>query len=76
MQEYSICTDTVSGYEVSIQAWRTPDGVYRKLRRLDRYDVFAIWKVRPGLYAYLSGGSYDVSMQMTMLGAVRAWRAR
>jgi hypothetical protein len=74
MPEYSECWDEVDGQRVSIQAWRTPNGVFRDYQRLDRYDVFAIWEVRPGVYAYLSGGTYRRSMQVVMLSAVRAWR--
>jgi hypothetical protein len=74
MREYSECSDSVGAYQVSIQAWRTPDGVFRDFRRLDRYDVFAIWEVRSGVYAYLMGGTYSRPTQDLMLGAIRAWR--
>lgn len=74
MPDYSECTDIVNGFAVSIQAWRTPNGVYRNFRRSDRYDVFAIWETGPGAYAYLSGGTDDQPTQVLMLGAVRAWR--
>jgi hypothetical protein len=76
MPDYSECSDTVNGYSVSIQAWRTPNGVFRNYRRYDRYDVFAIWEVRPGEYAYLTGGTDDQPTQVVMLGAVRAWKVQ
>ena len=76
MLDYSECTDTVSGFPVSIQAWRTPNGVFRNFRRSDRYDVFAIWEVRPGVYAHLTGGTDEQPTQVLMLGAVRAWKAQ
>ena len=74
MPDYSECTDTVNGYAVSIQAWRTPNGVFRNFRRSDRYDVFAIWELGPAAYAYLSGGTDDQPTQALMLAAIRAWR--
>ncbi|MDP1890710.1 MAG: hypothetical protein Q8K55_07415 [Gemmatimonadaceae bacterium] len=74
MPDYSECTDTVNGYAVSIQAWRTPNGVFRNSQRSDRYDVYAIWEVGPGAYAYLSGGTDHQPTQTLMLAAIRAWR--
>jgi len=76
MPDYSECSDTVSGYPISIQAWRTPNGVFRNFRRSDRYDVFAIWEVRPGVYAYLTGGADHQPTQVLMLAAIRAWRSQ
>src|SRR5688500_15074115 len=35
MLEYSECLEAVGPYKVSIQAWRTPNGVFRNFRRLD-----------------------------------------
>lgn len=75
MLEYSECSDTVGAYTISIQAWRTPNGTFRNARRLDRYDVFAISEVRPGMYVYLTGGTYSRPTQDLLLGAVRSWRA-
>jgi hypothetical protein len=74
MPDYSECTDTVNGYKVSIQAWRTPNGVYRGFRRYDRYDVFAIWEVRPAVFAYITGGASEQPTQVLMLAAIRAWK--
>lgn len=74
MLDYSECSDTVSGYPISIQAWRTPNGVFRNYRRFDRYDVFAIWEVRPGVYAYLTGGTDHSPTQALMLAAIRSWK--
>ncbi len=74
MLEYSECSDTVGDYKISIQAWRTPNGIYRNYRRVDRYDVFAISEVQPGVYVYLTGGTYSRSTQDLMLGAIRSWR--
>lgn len=76
MRDYSECTDSVSGYPVSIQAWRTPNGVFRDFRRFDRYDVFAIWEVRPQVYAYITGGTDARVSQELMLRAIRLWRKR
>lgn len=76
MAEYSECTDAVGAYRVSIQSWRTPNGVFRDFRRFDRYDVFAIWEVRPGVYAYITAGAQSRQAQEIFLGAIRAWRAR
>ncbi|HLA13743.1 MAG TPA: hypothetical protein VJZ25_01855, partial [Gemmatimonadaceae bacterium] len=75
MLDYSECSDTVSGYQISIQAWRTPNGVFRDYRRFDRYDVFALWEVRPGVHAYLLGGTYRRPTQDVMLAAIRSWRS-
>ena len=75
MLDYSECADTVSGHLVSIQAWRTPNGVFRNSQHLDRYDVFSIWEVGSGVYAYLQGGTYQRPTQELMLGAIRAWRS-
>lgn len=74
MHDYTSCMDSVSGYRVSIQAWRTPNGVFRNSQRYDRYDVFAIWEVRPGVYMYQNGGTDDQRTQVVMLGAVRSWK--
>lgn len=74
MPEYSECTETVAGYQVSIQSFRTPNGTFRNYRRLDRYDVFAIWEIAPGVYGYISGGTYLRPTQDLMLGAIRSWR--
>ena len=76
MPDYSECSDTVSGYAMSIQAWRTPNGVFRNFRRFDRYDVFAIWEVRPGVYAYLTGGTDHQPTQVLMLAAIRSWKVQ
>jgi len=76
MLDYTSCVDTVNGYRVSIQAWRTPNGVFRNFQRYDRYDVFAIWEVSPGVYAYQNGGTDDQPTQSVMLGAVRAWKVQ
>lgn len=76
MPDYSECSDTVSGYPISIQAWRTPNGVFRNYRRLDRFDVFAIWEVRPGVYAYLAGGTEHQPTQVLMLAAIRSWKVQ
>ena len=75
MLEYSECSDTVGAYKISIQAWRTPNGTFRNARRLDRYDVFAISEVQPGMYVYLTGGTYSRPTQDLILGAVRSWGA-
>jgi len=75
MLEYSECSDTVGAYKISVQAWRTPNGTFRNARRLDRYDVFAISEVQPGIYVYLTGGTYSRPTQDLILGAVRSWRA-
>jgi hypothetical protein len=74
MLDYSECSENVAGYDVSIQAWRTPNGVFRNSRRLDRYDVFAIWEAQPGVFIYITGGTYVRQTQDLMLGAIRAWR--
>lgn len=76
MLDYSECSEAVGSDQVSIQAWRTPNGVFRNYRRLDRYDVFALWEVGPGVYAWLSGGTHLRPTQHVMLGAIRAWRRR
>jgi hypothetical protein len=76
MLEYSECSDAVGDYTISIQSWRTPNGTFRNYLRLDRYDVFAIWEVRPGVYAYITGGTYSRPTQDLMLGALRSWRFR
>ena len=76
MLEYTECTDAVGDYQMSIQSWRTPNGVFRNSRRLDRYDVFAIWEVQTGVYAYIGGGTYSRPTQDLMLGAIRAWKRR
>ncbi len=74
MLEYSECSDTVEGYAVSIQAWRTPNGVFRNFRRSDRYDVFAIWEIAPGTYAWFQGGTWLRPSQDIILAAIRAWK--
>ena len=74
MPDYSECSELVGRSEVSIQSWRTPNGVFRDFRRFDRYDVFAIWEVRPGVYAYITGGAQSRPAQELQLGAIRAWR--
>ena len=76
MLEYSECSESVGGDKISIQAWRTPNGVFRNTRRFDRYDVFAIWEIRPGVYAYSTGGTYSRPSQDLMLGAIRSWRRK
>lgn len=75
MLDYSECADAVNGSSVSIQAWRTPNGIFRNYQRFDRYDVFAIWQLRPGVYAYLTGGTDNPPSQVLMLAAIRAWHA-
>jgi hypothetical protein len=74
MLDYSECTEMIGGDPVSIQAWRTPNGVFRNMQRADRYDVFAIRQVRPGVYLYFTGGTYRVSTQALMLASIRSWR--
>lgn len=76
MLDYSECSEAVAGYRISIQAWRTPNGVFRNYRRFDRYDVFAIWEASPGVYVYLTGGTYRRPTQDLMLAAIRSWRPR
>ncbi|HEV8355699.1 MAG TPA: hypothetical protein VGQ17_02930 [Gemmatimonadales bacterium] len=76
MLDYSECSDTVGRYRIAIQAWRTPNGVFRNYHRFDRYDVFAIWQSGPGVYAYLQGGSDRRQTQDLMLAAIRSWRPR
>lgn len=76
MLDYSECSDVVNGYLISIQAWRTPNGVFRNFRRQDRYDVFAIWEAGPSAYAYLTGGTDDQPTQVLMLAAIRAWKVQ
>ena len=76
MLEYSECSDAVDGYQISIQAWRTPNGVFRNSQRLDRFDVFAITQIQPGVYFYLTGGTYSRPTQDLILGAIRSWRRR
>jgi hypothetical protein len=75
MPDYSECAEQVNGHYVSIQAWRTPNGTFRNSQRLDRYDVFSIWELSPGVYAYLEGGTWKRPTQDVMLAAVRAWRS-
>ncbi|MFN0181549.1 MAG: hypothetical protein ACKVZ0_22285 [Gemmatimonadales bacterium] len=74
MLDYSECVEVVAGHPVSIQAWRTPGGVFRNRVRLDRYDVFAIWEGRPGVLLYLTAGTYSRPTHDIFLAAVRAWR--
>ncbi|MGH7711429.1 MAG: hypothetical protein ACREOG_09090 [Gemmatimonadaceae bacterium] len=74
MLDYSECSDTVGELQISIQSWRSPNGVFRNYRRFDRYDVFAIWQVRPGVYGYLAGGTQSRQTQEIMLGAIRLRR--
>ncbi|HSQ30152.1 MAG TPA: hypothetical protein VLN49_09895 [Gemmatimonadaceae bacterium] len=74
MLDYSECTEMIGGDPVSIQAWRTPNGVFRNAQRADRYDVFAIRQVRPGVYLYFTGGTYRASTQALMLASIRSWR--
>ena len=76
MLEYSECSESVGDDRISIQAWRTPNGVFRNRRRLDRYDVFAIWEIRAGVYAYVTGGTYSRRTQDLTLGAIRSWRRK
>lgn len=76
MPDYSECSDTVRGYPISIQAWRTPNGVFHNYRRFDSYDVFAIWEVRPGVYAHLTGGTDHQPTQVLMLAAIRSWKVQ
>ena len=76
MLDYSECVEDVQGYRISIQSWRTPNGTFRNFQRLDRYDVFAIWEVGPGVYFYESGGTYSRAIQEQLLVAVRRWRHR
>jgi len=75
MLDYTECVEARLGYQMSIQAWRTPNGVFRDFRRADRYDVFAIWQTRPGEFVYLTGGSSRRQSQELMLAAIRRWRS-
>ncbi len=72
MPEYSECSEVIGGIAASIQAWRTPNGVFRNFQRLDRYDVFAIWEIRPGAFLYFSGGTYRRPTQDLMLASIRS----
>ena len=74
MLDYTECSESVGSDRVSIQAWRTPNGIYRNFRRFDRYDVFAIWEVGPGIFGYITGGTHSRATQELLLGAVRSWR--
>lgn len=74
-EEYSECHVTVDGYTVHLQAWRTPNGVFRNFRRQSRYDGFAIWQLEPGVFAYLQGGGSDRATQAVLLAAARLWRS-
>jgi hypothetical protein len=76
MLDYSECVEVVGGMSMSIQAWRTPNGVFRERRRLDRYDVFAIGETQPGVFAFITGGTYRRPTQDLLLAAVRSWRRR
>jgi len=76
MLDYSECSEMIGGIPVTIQAWRTPNGVFRNFQRLDRYDVFALWEAGPGTYFYLTGGTYRRPTQDLMLAAIRSRQSR
>ncbi len=74
MLDYSECYEVIAGYQVSIQAWRTPNGVFRNFKRSDRFDVFAILQLGPGVYFYETGGSDLRSVQDQILISLRMLR--
>jgi hypothetical protein len=71
MLEMSQCIDSTGGREVLVQSWRTPGGTFRRGRRLDRYDVFAVVPVRPDLRFYVASGGYERRAQDIALAAIR-----
>jgi hypothetical protein len=71
MEEMSECIDSVPGRQILVQAWRTPGGIFRDMRRWDRYDVFALVPVEPGLAFYVAGGGSDRRFQTVLLAIAR-----
>jgi hypothetical protein len=71
MYEMSECVDSVAGREVLVQAWRTAGGIFEQGQRRDRYDVFALVPLKPGLTLYLTGGAADRRTQEVVLAVVR-----
>jgi hypothetical protein len=71
MHEMSECMDSVAGREVLVQAWRAEGGIFEQGRRRDRYDVFALVPLEPGLTLYLTGGAADRRTQEVLLAVVR-----
>ena len=71
MKELTVCVDSIGGREILIQAWRTVDGTFRRFRRQDRYDVFAVVGVNRELHFYITSGSYLPETQEAALAVVR-----
>jgi hypothetical protein len=74
MHEMSECVDSVAGRQLLVQAWRTEGGIFRDRRRFDRYDVFALVPITPGLTVYLTGGGSDRRFQALLLAMARTLR--
>ncbi len=71
MHEMSECVDSVAGREALIQAWRTAGGIFEHGQRRDRYDVFALVPIEPGLTLTITGGAADRRTQEVLLAVVR-----
>ena len=71
MMEMTQCVDSIGGREVLVQAWRTRGGTFLNGRRMDRYDIFAVFPVHPELRFYIASGSHRRETQQVALAVVR-----
>ncbi|MDH5550065.1 MAG: hypothetical protein OEZ42_09180 [Gemmatimonadota bacterium] len=74
MHEMSECIDSIPGRQVLVQAWRMEGGAFRRGRRLDKYEVFALTPMEPGRTVLLTGGGSDRQTQALLLAIVRTIR--
>jgi hypothetical protein len=74
MMEMSECIDSIPGRQILVQAWRAVGGIFQNGRRSDRYDMFTLVPIEPGLTAYLAGGGSDPRFQTILLGIARTAR--
>ncbi len=70
----SECIDSIPGRQMLVQAWRMESGVFRRGRRLDKFEVFALTPMAPGRTVVLTGGGYERSTQALLLAIVRTIR--
>lgn len=74
MLDMSECIDSIPGREILVQTWRMAGGVFRDLQRLDKYDMFALVPIEPGLTLFLTGGGPERETQILLLAVARTVR--
>lgn len=72
--EMSECIDSIPGRQLLVQSWRAEGGVFRRGRRMDEYEVFALVPMTAGRTVFLTGGGFERETQALLLAIVRTIR--